>query len=57
MAQKKLALGVYANELRSEVTAFVRYWREMMKKEPEQFEKELEPGQWDEQFRAWQESQ
>lgn len=56
-AMEERGLSEYVAELRRDAARFNAYWFEMMAKEPEHFPAKMLPGEWDEQFRAWQESQ
>ena len=49
-----MTLDDYAEELRRDVWHFVAMWQRGMRDEPEAFPEEMPPGQWGEQFRAFQ---
>ena len=46
----------YIQELKEDVKKFEIFWNENMYKHPDKFPKDMEPGEWDEQFRCWQSS-
>lgn len=53
----KLTLWEYGDLLIHEVKRFRHDWSLRASKDPERWPTILEPGDWDEQFQAWSESQ
>lgn len=56
MPDQEITVGIYAAQLSLEVRDFKEYWSRKSRKDPEHFPPKLLPGEWDVQFRAWQEA-
>jgi len=50
-----MKLNEFIEEETKRLTTFERYWHKEARENPEQFLFELEPGDWDEQFRCFKE--
>lgn len=53
---KNITLKEFVVSLRRDIGDFVKYWDHNAAKRPEEFPYAMQPGEWDEQFAAWQES-
>jgi len=49
-------LEQYRQDLLSEAEQFINWWHEQNQKDPEAFPMDMPAGEWDEQFRAWQQT-
>lgn len=53
MEKNKVYLEVYSLEVERDIKRFREYWEKMGKNDPVNFPIKLDLGQWDEQFRAF----
>lgn len=49
-------LEQYRQDLLSEAEKFINWWHQQNQKDPVAFPMEMPAGEWDEQFRAWQQT-
>ncbi len=45
----------WANEEYERIQSFLRWWRGQNSNDAMEFPLDMEPGEWDEQYRAWEE--
>ncbi|WP_166256305.1 hypothetical protein [Marinobacter salicampi] len=49
-----MTLEEYRHDLLSEAERFINWWSEQHLQDPDAFPMDMPDGEWDEQFRAWQ---
>lgn len=54
--ERNMNLEQYRQDLLSEAEKFINWWHQQNQKDPEAFPMEMPAGEWDEQFRAWQQA-
>lgn len=52
----EINVGQYVNEMISELGRFYDYYNVWVEVQPDKFPERMPPGEWDEQFQAWQQS-
>jgi hypothetical protein len=52
----EMSVGEYVSAMMSELDAFFDYYNVWREVQPDNFPERMPPGEWDEQFHAWEQS-